>query len=256
MRYKAQRSQQTMKPTDNTILITGGATGIGFSLAERFISSGNTVIVCGRHQDALNRAAAELPKLITRRCDLTNDADRADLVTWLLDCFPSFNVLINNAGIQRSIDFTTSVVDAETVTAEITTNLVVPILVTSVLLPQLQSQESSTVINVSSGLAFCPIAGIPVYCATKAALHSFTLSLRHQLRHSSISVVEFVPPIVATALNASDRRDSEDSSLSISAAEFADEALLRLVQGETEIVIGIANGLRQRGETMFNSLNQ
>jgi uncharacterized oxidoreductase len=112
------------------------------------------------------------------------------------------------------------------------------------------------VINVSSGLAFCPIAGIPVYCATKAALHSFTLSLRYQLRHTSIRIVEFVPPIVDTALDASDRRDSEGSSRSISAVEFADEALLRLAQGETEIVVGIANELRQRGETLFNTLNE
>jgi uncharacterized oxidoreductase len=256
MRYRAQLSQQTMKPTDNIILITGGATGIGFAMSERLISSGNTVITCGRNQDALRLATTALPKLITRHCDLTNDADRTDLVAWLLDCFPSFNVLINNAGIQRSIDFTASVADVRSVTAEITTNLTVPILLTSALLPHLRSQASSTVINVSSGLAFCPIAGIPVYCATKAALHSFTLSLRHQLRHSNIGIVEFVPPIVDTALDTSDRRDSEDSSRSISAAEFADEALLRLAQGETEIVIGIANGLRQQGESMFNVLNE
>jgi uncharacterized oxidoreductase len=244
-----------MKPKNNIILITGGATGIGFALASRLISSGNTVIVCGRSQEALNHAATQLPKLITRRCDVTSDSDRQDLVVWLLADYPAFNVLINNAGIQRPLDFSVPMIDSQTVTTEIATNLTAPILLTAALLTHLQAQESSTVINVSSGLAFCPIAAMPVYCATKAALHSFTLSLRHQLQQSSVRVVEFVPPIVDTALEASGRREL-DGPPTISPAEFAADALLRLAQGETEIIVGIANGLRQQGEAMFNALNE
>ena len=244
-----------MNSTGNTILITGGATGIGFALAQRLVTTGNTVIACGRSQDFLSSAAAKLPGLITRQCDVTVDADRSDLIAWLLDTYPGFNVLINNAGIQQSLDFASSVPDDRAVVAEIETNLTAPILLTSALLPHLRAQQSATVINVSSGLAFCPIAVMPVYCATKAALHSFTLSLRHQLRDTSVRVVEIVPPMVDTALNPSGRSADTGAPFMIAVDEFADDALPQLAQGEVEIVVGRARGLKEGREGMFRLLN-
>jgi len=244
-----------MKSTGNTFLITGGATGIGFALAQRLISSGNTVVVCGRRQDALSTAAATLPGLVTRRCDITVDADRSDLVDWLLENYPALNVLINNAGIQQSLEFVTSVPVDRAVIAEIETNLIAPILLTSALLPHLRTKESATVMNVSSGLAFCPIAAMPVYCATKAALHSLTLSMRHLLRDTSVRVVELLPPMVDTMLNPSIRRSSGGDSYMITAAEFADDALAQLAQGEVEVVVGRARGLKEGREGMFRLLN-
>ena len=185
-----------MKTSNNKILITGGATGIGLGLTERFTRENNTVIICGRKADALKDATDRFPGVIARVCDLSVEAERISLYEWVSEHHSDLNVLINNAGIQNWMN----VSDADFYTkasSEIITNVLAPVHLTSLFirLPQL-----TTVANVTSGLAFTPFSKVPVYCATKAFLRSFTISLRHLLKDKNIEVVEIVPPALNTGL--------------------------------------------------------
>jgi len=137
--------------------------------------------------------------LQTRVCDVSKAASRKSLLEWLASGFPALNILVNNAGIQCAIDFRTGR-NLPQVDAELSTNLAGPIHLSALLIPLLRKQKHSAIVNISSGLAFTPLAAVPVYCATKAAIHAFTLSLRHQLRNTSVRVFEAAPPIVRTEL--------------------------------------------------------
>lgn len=245
-----------MKLSGHTILITGGASGIGLALARQWLLQGNTVIACGRREQTLREAAHALPGLVIRRCDLTQADERHSLVAWLQAEFGGLNVLVNNAGIQRSVDFTATV-DAAEIEQEIATNLLVPVLLTSELLPLLATKANAMIINVGSGLGFCPRAETPVYSATKAAIHSLSLCLRWQLRKLSIRVVELVPPIVATELARRPQPEAADDQGPpvMSAEQYVAETLPRLEAGEDEIAVGIAVGLRERREAMFEIIN-
>ena len=162
-----------MKISNNKILITGGASGIGLGLTERFIQENNTVIICGRREEVLAAAAAKFPSVITKVCDLSDENERMDLLNWIEQNHPDTNVLINNAGIQNWMR-----VEEEgfydRANEEITTNVLAPIHLANLFagLPSIK-----TIINVTSGLAFIPLAQAPVYCATKAFMRSFTMSL-------------------------------------------------------------------------------
>ena len=184
----------------NTILITGGATGIGFALADAFVKAGNKVIICGRREKRLNEAKEKIPALYIRQYDVTNDADRKALFKWVRDNFKDLNVFINNAGIQKMVDFTSGAEGLLTKGDEIATNLVAPVQLTALFAPLLMKKKSAAIINVSSGLGFIPIAAMPVYCATKAAMHSFSVSLRHQMKKTPVKVFEIIPPAVETEL--------------------------------------------------------
>jgi len=177
-----------------TVLITGGATGIGLALASRFLAAGSTVIVCGRRETVLRDAAAAHPGLVTRVCDLALEDDRAALAEWVVVAHPALDVLVNNAGIQRRVRLHEPEPWAAT-RQELAINLDAPIHLTLALLPQLR-RRGGAVVNVTSGLSFAPFVAAPVYSATKAALHSFTLSLRHQLADTGVRVVEVIPPAV------------------------------------------------------------
>ncbi|MDW3682755.1 SDR family oxidoreductase [Cupriavidus sp. CV2] len=187
-----------MKLTGNTILITGGATGIGLALAQRFSSEGNQVIICGRSEAALRQTKAEVPALVTRVCDVSDMASRRAMVQWLATDHPTLNVLVNNAGVQVRREFNANPV-MDNLDQEVAINLIAPIHLIAELLPMFRQQTQAHILNVSSGLAFSPMADVPVYCATKAAIHSFTLSLRHQLKATGIRVIEIAPPIVIPA---------------------------------------------------------
>ncbi|MGG1554510.1 SDR family oxidoreductase [Paenibacillus ferrarius] len=191
-----------MKLSGNTILITGGGSGIGLALAERFIKNGNTVIVCGRREHVLQEAKDKVPGLITRVCNLEEESDRLALFDWVTTNYPDVNVLVNNAGIQQRFNVLKS--DAREnwsyFRKEISTNLEAPFHLTMLFAPYFSSKASAAIINVTSGLAFTPFAIAPMYSATKAALHSYTVSLRHQLSETSIQVVEVAPPAVVTDL--------------------------------------------------------
>jgi len=187
-----------MKPTANTILITGGTSGIGLALAQGLVAQGNTVIIAGRRQALLDQAAAETPGLQTMALDVSNLAALPAVAANLIARYPALNVLINNAGIMVAEDLLSA--PDGTAEATITTNLLAPITLTAALLPHLRAQNAATVVNVTSGLSFVPLASTPTYSATKAALHSYTQSLRHQLRGTSVEVLELAPPAVQTDL--------------------------------------------------------
>jgi uncharacterized oxidoreductase len=197
-----------MKTTGNTILITGGGSGIGRGLAEAFHSLGNHVVIAGRRRQALDQTTAANPGMTLLTLDIEDRANLRSFAAEVAARYPALNVLINNAGIMRSEKLLAQQEDLGDAEAIVATNLLGPIRLTAALLPLLQKQPRSTIINVSSGLAFVPIAPTPTYCATKAAIHSYTQSLRYQLRKSSTEVLELIPPYVATDLmgGASDPR--------------------------------------------------
>jgi uncharacterized oxidoreductase len=194
-----------MKLTGNTILITGGGSGIGLAFAERFINAGNTVIITGRREQVLQDAKDKFPGLITRVSDLNIESERIALFDWVTTNYPEVNVLVNNAGTQQR--FNVLKADARNNWAyfnqEITTNLEAPLHLAMLFAPLFAAREAAAILNVTSGLAFTPFAIGPIYSATKAALHSFTMSLRLQLSDTSVEVIEIAPPAVNTDLGGS-----------------------------------------------------
>jgi len=188
-----------MQITGNTILITGGGSGIGRGLAEQFHAKGNKVIISGRRQAALDEVVAANPGMVAMTVDMTDAADIVRFAAELVAAHPELNAVINNAGIMVDEDVTTPGY-LETAEATIATNLLGPIRLTAALLPHLMDQPRAAVLTVSSGLAFVPKASTPTYSATKAAIHSYSMSLRYQLRHTSVEVIEIAPPYVQTML--------------------------------------------------------
>lgn len=238
----------------HTILVTGGGSGIGLALATNLLQRGHRVIACGRDEGKLLAAAGRVAGLETIAADVSSAASRASLVEWLHRNASGLSMLINNAGIQHPLDFRSDVA-TEKVESEIAINLTAPILLTAAALPILRKSPNATIMNVTSALAFCPLAEMPVYCATKAALHSFTLSLRHQLADVA-RVVELAPPIVTSDLDRAGRRPASGGPPAVSPEAFATEALERLFAGENEIAVGLAHAARTRGEAMFFDMNQ
>lgn len=248
-----------MKISGNTILITGGATGIGFALAEAFVREGNEVIICGRRKDKLRRAKDKLPQIHAKVCDLSKGKERRALYNWISSNFKGLNILINNAGIQRMVDFKKGIPYLAEGENEIDINLTAPIYLSSYFVPDFIKKDSA-IINVSSGLAFVPIAAMPIYCATKAAIHSFSLSLRHQLGGTQTKVFEVAPPTVDTDLDKGARDERGQKDKGISPSEVAEATLKALERDEYEIVIGRAQYLqteaRNDPEKIFLSINQ
>ena len=195
-----------MKMTGNTILITGGGSGIGRALAEAFQREGNQVIIAGRRKAALDSVTAANPEMRSVVVDV-KDAHSLEAFTRSVEQqFPSLNVLINNAGIMKPENLTDPHADFSVVESTIQTNLVAPLRLTAALLPRLRQQPHAAVMTVSSGLAFVPLAMTPTYCATKAALHSWTQSLRYQLQGTGVRVIEIIPPYVQTELMGTHQR--------------------------------------------------
>lgn len=190
-----------MNPIGNTILITGGGTGIGRGLAEAFHALGNQVIISGRTRKSLDETVATNAGMKALTVDMTDPASIRSFAAQLTGEFPALNVVVNNAGIMRPENLRDEsedhLADAEAIVA---TNLLGPIRLTTALLPHLQKQPRATVMTVSSGLAFVPMTMTPTYCATKAAIHSYSQSLRYQLQGTTVQVVELVPPYVQTHL--------------------------------------------------------
>jgi uncharacterized oxidoreductase len=188
-----------MNITGNTILITGGGSGIGRGLAEALQAKGNQVIIAGRRKAALEATVAANPGMRSLTLDIEDPTAIKAFAEKVAAEFPSLNVLMNNAGIMRAENLLEeqNLADVEAI---VTTNLLGPIRLTAALLPLLRKQAQSTVINVSSGLAFVPLAVTPTYCATKAGLHSYTCSLRYQLKDTTTEVLEIIPPYVQTDL--------------------------------------------------------
>ncbi len=189
-----------MKTTDNTILITGGGSGIGRGLAEAFHALGNQVVISGRGSKALEATIAANPGMKSLTLDVGDPASIKSFAKQLAEQYPSLNVLINNAGMMRPENLLRQSDDLDDAEATIATNLLGPIRLTAALLPLLKRQPRAAIINVSSGLAFLPLAMTPTYNATKAAIHSYTQSLRYQLKDTGVEVLELIPPYVQTTL--------------------------------------------------------
>lgn len=243
-----------MNLNSNTVLITGGASGIGLAIAERFLAANSQVIICGRREDKLREVQAKHPQIHIRACDVGEEAERAALFDWATGEFLELNVLINNAGIQRRVDLSRNENWQET-KQEITINLEAPIHLSQLFIQHLSRQPRAAIINVTSGLSFAPLANVPVYSATKAALHSFTLSLRHQLAQTLIEVIEIVPPAVDTDLGGVGLH-----TFGVNLNEFADAVFERLAAGETEITYGTAEkssrASRQELDQIFAMMNR
>lgn len=186
------------KFTANTILITGGGSGIGYGLAKRFAANGNQVIICGRRQEQLEIAKRATPSLETIVANVATEKGRRDLADEVLKRFPNLNILVNNAGQQNRLPPLYK--EQDNYRNEIAINLEAPSYLSMLLLPHLVQQADAAIINVTSGLAFTPASFIATYCATKAGLHSFTWGLRHQLKSTPVSVIEVIPPAVMTDL--------------------------------------------------------
>lgn len=248
-----------MKIKDNTILITGGGTGIGLALAETLTVAGNQVLICGRRKEKLEEAKRRLPGISFLQCDLTKSEDRQALFRWATQEYPDLNVLVNNAGIQRQIDLTQGAEELLEGEDEVEINLCVPILLSAMFTPHLMNQGNAAIVNMSSGLGFIPIAFMPVYSATKAALHSFSLSLRHQLRNSPIKVFEIIPPTVDTELDKGARGRRGQVDRGIPSVEVAQATLQALAADDYELAVGRAEGLRMAArsdpETYFRRIN-
>jgi uncharacterized oxidoreductase len=243
-----------MDLSKNTVLITGGATGIGLALAARFQTAGSSVIICGRRADKLAEAKAAHPALHTHVADVSTATGRQDLVQWAASEFPALNVIVNNAGIQRRV----RLADAESweeTHQELVTNLEAPIHLARLFIPHLLKQPRASIMNVTSGLSFSPLAHVPVYCATKAALHSFTLSLRQQLKDTPIQVIEIIPPAVDTDLGGPGLH-----TFGVNVNDFADDVMAKIQGGAVEAAHAFAEqasrASRAELDAMFQRMNQ
>ncbi|MGA7628038.1 SDR family oxidoreductase [Methanoregula sp.] len=242
-----------MRLDGNTVLITGGATGIGLALAKAFIQGGSEVIVCARTENHLKEAKKILPSLHTRKANVANETERQVLYEWAVAKFPKINVLVNNAGIQRMIDFRKGTEDlfkyrVEDGEDEIEINLRALVYMTALFTPHLSHQKEAAIINVSSGLAFMPMAPLPVYCATKAAVHSFSITLRQQLEGTSVRVFEMIPPMVDTNLDKGARKARGQTHFGMSPADFIVPAMRSFANDEYEIRVRDPNLPAQWGD--------
>lgn len=234
-----------MIESGNVILITGGGTGIGFALAEQLIAKGNEVIICGRRESKLREAQHKLPGLHYRVCDVADETERMALRDWVTREFPNLNVLINNAGIQRDVDFTDLAEDWNETKSEITINVEAPMHLSALLIPHFRQKDHAVIVNISSGLAFTPMAIFPIYCATKAAIHSYSMTLRHQLKHTSVDVCEVIPPAVDSELNYEGRKKRDTLKTGVTSKEFAEAVMEGFAEGKEEIGYGTSEIGRQ-----------
>jgi uncharacterized oxidoreductase len=249
-----------MNITNNTILITGGGSGIGRGLAEAFHQAGNQVVIAGRRRGALDEVVAANPGMKAVTLDIEDAGAIRDFGARMSSEFPKLNVVIHNAGIMRAENLkapSEGLADAEAI---VTTNLLGPIRLTAALLPLLQRQPRSTIMTVTSGLAFLPLAMTPTYCATKAAIHSYTLSLRWQLKGTSTEVIELIPPYVQT--NLMGEQQAKDPR-AMPLGEFIAEVMqiIRTQPSATEICVERVKPLRFSAEggkfdEAFKGLNE
>lgn len=237
-----------MKLTNNKILITGGASGIGLGLTERFIQENNTVIICGRRKEVLKEVSDKFPAVITRVCDLTVEAERTELFKWIANNHNDLSVLINNAGIQQWMTISDETF-FERAKEEIVTNIEAPLHLTSLFI---NLKSLHTIINVTSGLSFVPLTKVPVYSATKAFFHSFTLSARALLKSKNIEVIEMIPPALNTDLGG---KGVHDAAAPVS--DFIEAVFQQLKEEKTELTFGFSEAMaKASAEDLKNTFNR
>lgn len=233
-----------MKLTNNKILITGGASGIGYGLTERFVQENNTVIICGRRETALQEVKEKFPSVITKVCDLSIEKERIELYNWVSENHSDLNVLVNNAGIQNWMTISDNEFYEKTV-EEVNTNVLAPIHLTTLFI---NLKKLDTIINVTSGLAFVQLSKVPVYCATKAFFHSFTLSLRHMLKSKNIEVIEMIPPALNTDLGGKGLHDGQPP-----VSDFVNSIFKQMEAGKTELTFGFSEVLAKATPDIINA---
>lgn len=243
-----------MDLSGNTVLVTGGASGIGLAIAARFLEAGSEVIICGRREAKLREAQTQYPGLHTRVADVETAAGREELIDWARREFPALNVLVNNAGLQRRARFAEDDAPWPERQQEIAINFEAPVHLCSLALEGLRAQPRAAIINVTSGLAFVPGLFAPVYSATKAAMHSFCLSLRAELSKTAIDVIEVAPPAVNTDLGGAGVH-ADGAPLD----DFADTVMQKVANGEREIGYGGSaerlRASRDELDTIFERMN-
>ncbi len=227
-----------MKISNNKILITGGASGIGLGLTQRFIEEKNTVVICGRREELLHQVAQQFPGVITHTCDLSVAEERIALYEWIAKEHPDLNVLINNAGIQQWMSITDDDFFSRS-QEEIITNVEAPVHLCNLFI-ELNSLD--TIINVTSGLSFVPLTKTPVYSATKAFMHSFTISLRHLLKDKNIEVIEMIPPALNTDLGGKGIHDFAPP-----VSHFIVSVFEQLKQGKDVLTFGMSESMSKAG---------
>ena len=239
-----------MNLSNNKILITGGASGIGLGLTERFIQEDNIVIICGRREEVLKEAAKKYPTVITRVCDLSIEAERINLFNWISENHPDLNILINNAGIQNWMEISEADFINKT-HAEINTNIIAPVHLSHLFL---NLQSLTTIINVTSALSFVPLTKVPIYCGTKAFLHSFTQSMRHLLQNNKIEIIEIIPPALNTDLGGKGLHDEFPP-----VSDFINAIFEQLKEGKDELTFGLSDVITKASpsdiKNIFNRMN-
>lgn len=233
-----------MKLSGNTVLITGGTSGIGYEFAAQLLKRGNNVIVTGRDQIKLEQTQRKLGGVHTFRSDVSDAKAIPLLFKAVVEKFPALNVLINSAGIMRKIDLLRQNDSVGDIEREIETNLVGTIRMVMQFLPQLRSKERAAIVNVSSGLAFVPLPIAPIYCAAKAGVHSFTQSLRVQLKSTPIRVFELAPPMTRTPLFTRDIQLEDVKGVPMmDSSKMVSEAIRGMEKDHPEIRPGLSNFL-------------
>ncbi len=227
-----------MKLSNNKILITGGASGIGLGLTERFTKENNKVIICGRRESVLKEVSDKFPSVITKVCDLSSSVEREMLYIWIEEEHPDLNVLVNNAGIQQWMAITDNNF-YQRAKEEIAINIEAPVHLTSLFI---KLKSLNTIINVTSGLSFVPLTKTPVYSDTKAFFHSFTLSLQHVLKEKNIEVIELVPPALNTDLGGKGIHDAAPP-----VSDFIVSIFEQLKQGKTQLTFGFSETMTKAG---------
>ena len=232
-----------MKLTGNTILITGGSSGIGFEMARQFLQKGNEVIITGRDGNKLLDAKQQLDGVAIIRSDVSNPDNVKELYQQVANDFPDLNILINNAGILQTLNLRDGNLPAADLTKEIDINLKGTILMNNAFLPLLQHSNNPAIVNVSSGLAFVPLPIAPVYCSAKAAIHSYSLSLRAQLRNTGIKVFELSPPLTETGMLGGFNEEDIKGVPIMPVEEMVTGFLNGFAKDNYEIRLGVANQL-------------
>ncbi|MCH5720847.1 SDR family oxidoreductase [Niabella hibiscisoli] len=219
--------------TKNTILITGGSSGLGLEMAKMFLQLGNKVIVCSRSPDKLKFTKNKLPEVITFQCDISVEAEQERLASWVELYHPDLTVLINNAAIVNRTHFITDNESCNKLSGEIATNLIAPIHLIKLLYPVLIKNNNAAILNITSGLIYTPRSIYPFYNATKSALHAFTQVLRYQLQHEPIKIIEVMFPVVDTPWH---KGNAPKSSISVEKA--VSEMIRGIEHNKSEIKVG------------------
>jgi len=243
-----------MQISNRTVLVTGGTSGIGLGITEAFYRSNSKVIVCGRDQAKLSIVEKNFPGVTALPCDIGDARQRENLAAEVLRHFPDLDIMVNNAGIQRYIDLKKGYDELISGEDEIVINFMAPVELTALFMGQLLGRPSAAIINVGSGLAFMPMLNTPIYNATKAAIHTYSLVLRQQLKDTSVKVIEIVPPIVNTDLNKAGRDKAHLKFRGISLSEYI-PTIIKGFEEDAEMVFH-GDGEKIMSESRYESENR